>query len=107
MFGRKKQDTQPRRIDNPLMCAIRSKDPNGPMTTHIDVSQIANRAEAGIILADFAGHLAKAQAFGGKAESEAKAMFDIRSLFDAELDSPTTAVVGGIVEKSRGTNNGA
>jgi hypothetical protein len=96
MFGRRKSASHEQRIENPLLFAVRSKDPNGPMTVHIDPSQVANGHEAGLILADFAAHFAKALTMTGTAESEAVAISEIRALFDAELDAPTMPVRGGI-----------
>jgi hypothetical protein len=106
MFGRKKAEAGITRIDNPLLVAIRAADPGGPMTVHIDASQVNSGPEAGIILADIATHFAKALAFAGKAESEARALADIRSLLDAELDSPTTQVAGHLVGQGREHSNG-
>ncbi len=99
MFGRKKSSVSgPVRIDNPLLVAVRDSDPDGPMTVRIDVAQISNAHEAGLILADFAKHFAKALTATGKAASEEAAMTELRWMFDAEMNQPTDGAQGGVVQ---------
>jgi len=94
-FGKKQE---PRRIENPFLVATRDKDPNGAVMVHIDPEQINSPEEVGLILADIANHFANALAMSGKADSSEAAVAKIRTLFEAEMESPTQAVEGGLVQ---------
>ena len=83
MFGRK-----------PFFTATRTAD--GGMEVQIDHAQIERPEYAGLILADFAGHLANAMHQSGKAESAEAAMRLILELFTAELKAPTDTPSGKI-----------
>jgi Domain of unknown function (DUF5076) len=78
----------------PFFMAFRSHNPNGPVTVHIDPARIENADVAGIMLADFAKHMARALRMTGTSRNEQQTLRAIRAMFDAELDRPTQDVSG-------------
>ncbi len=94
LFGRKRTE-QPAKTE-PFFIAYRDEDPNGPITVSIDPEQVESAPHAGLMLADFARHFARAMSQVGKAESEVHALRDVVKLFNAEIDHPTGPVDGSI-----------
>ncbi len=94
LFGRKRTE-QPVKTE-PFFVAYRDDDPNGPMTVTIDPDQVESASHAGLMLADFARHFARAMSQAGKSESEGQALQDVVKLFNAEIDHPTGPVDGAI-----------
>lgn len=88
LFGAKKP--------KPFFAAWRDAETDGPMTVSIDVGQIESPAHAGIIIADWMRHLARALARSGKAESEDAALEQMIPLLQAELENPTDEIAGSI-----------
>lgn len=78
----------------PFFIAFRAE--NGEITVHIDTEVIESGEHAGILLADFAKHMAIALAQTGKASSPDAALDDMLDLFEAELENPTDTPRGGI-----------
>lgn len=83
-------------LHNPFFIALRDSDPNGPMEVRIDPSQVNDATEAGIILADFAKHFARALHQTEKAPSEGEALTTIQSFFNEEILNSTQNPDGGI-----------
>ncbi len=78
----------------PFFAATRTAD--GGMEVRIDHTQIERPEYAGLMLADFAGHMANAMHQSGKAESAEEAMRLILEMFTAELQNPTDTPSGEI-----------
>jgi hypothetical protein len=95
MFFKKKSAAASQQ-NAPFFVAYRDADPNGPVTVHIDADQIESPAHGGLMLADFARHMARAMAQAGKADGEEAALTAILELFQAEIDNPTGPVHGSI-----------
>ena len=68
----------------------------GGVGVQIDPDAIVGPSEAGVLLADFARHLALALAETGQVETPEDALEEMLDLFDAELDNPTDAPEGGL-----------
>ena len=88
LFGAKKPQ--------PFFAAWRDAETDGPMTVSIDAEQIESPAHAGIMIADWMRHLARALAQSGKAESEDAALDQMIPLLQAELENPTDEIEGSI-----------
>ena len=84
-----------KRLVDPMLVAVLNK--GGGMDVHLDPVQIGSAAKAGIILADFARHFARALAASRLEASEDAALAGIMALFHAELDRPTDLGEGGLV----------
>jgi hypothetical protein len=97
MSGMGEPEAQAMRMEDPLLVVLRDPDPDGALFVHLDPGQLAGGAEAGLILADIARHMAQALAAVGKAPDAAAALAEIRALWTAELDHPTQAVQGGLL----------
>ena len=95
MFFKKKTADSGRGAE-PFFVAYRDADPNGAVTVQIDPDLIESPAHGGLMLADFARHMARAMSQTGKAESEAQALDTILNLFQAELDNPTCPIQGSM-----------
>ncbi len=80
----------------PFFAAWRDPETDGPMTVNIDPDQIESPGHAGIMVADWMRHLARAMAQTGKAESEQAALEQMVSLLEAELNNPTDEIQGSI-----------
>ena len=78
----------------PFFIAFRAED--GEITVHIDTEVVESGGHAGVLLADFAKHMAIALAQTGKASSPDAALDDMLDLFEAELENPTDTPRGGI-----------
>ena len=81
---------------DPFFVAWRDADADGPMTVNIDPEAIASPGHAGIMVADWMRHLARALTQSGKAESEQAALEQMVSLMQAELNNPTDEIQGSI-----------
>lgn len=79
--------------DTPFFLA--SIDAEGGMTVRIDIDQIEGPAHAGIMLADFTQHLARALTQAGKSPDPAQAIQDMLELYAAEMSNPTDTVEEG------------
>ncbi len=80
----------------PFFAAWRDAETDGPMTVNIDPDQIESPAHAGIMIADWMHHIARAMAQTGKAEGEQAAMNQMIALLEAELNDPTDEIEGSI-----------
>lgn len=79
----------------PFFVALKSDD--GDVMVQLDPEAIPSADHAGLLLADFARHMATAMAQTGKADSPEEALNQMLGLFEAELDAPTDTPSGGIV----------
>ncbi len=78
----------------PFLVAL--KTPDDDVMVQIDPEALPGPDHAGILLADFARHMAMALAQTGKADSPEAALNQMLDLFEAELNSPTDTPTGGI-----------
>ena len=80
----------------PFFAVWRDAEADGPMTVNIDPAQIESPGHAGIMVADWMRHLARALSQTGKAENERAALEQMISLLEAELNSPTDEIQGSV-----------
>ncbi len=78
----------------PFLVALKTGDDD--VVVQIDPEAIPGAEHAGILLADFARHMAMALAQTGKADSPETALDRMLDLFEAELNTPTASPTGGI-----------
>lgn len=78
----------------PFLVALKTGDDD--VMVQIDPEALPGAEHAGILLADFARHMAMALAQTGKSESPEEALETMLDLFEAELNNPTDAPTGGI-----------
>ncbi len=78
----------------PFLVALKTADDD--IMVQIDPEALPGPEHAGILLADFARHMAMALAQTGKAESPDAALDTMLDLFEAELNNPTDTPTGGI-----------
>ena len=94
MFGKRKP-TEQEINQSPFLVAWRTED--GGMTVKLDPARIKSTGAAGIMLADFVRHFARALTEFGATPSEAQATAEMLRMFNAEMDSPTDLGSGSIV----------
>ena len=78
----------------PFLVALKTDDDD--VMVQIDPEALPGAEHAGILLADFARHMAAALAQTGKADSAEAALNRMLDLFEAELNNPTDTPTGGI-----------
>lgn len=78
----------------PFLVALKTSQDD--VMVQIDPEAIPSADHAGILLADFARHMAMALAQTGKAESPEAALNQMLDLFEAELNTPTASPTGGL-----------
>lgn len=78
----------------PFLVALKTSEDD--VMVQIDPEAIPSADHAGILLADFARHMAMALAQTGKAESPEAALNQMLDLFEAELNTPTASPTGGM-----------
>ena len=79
----------------PFFAAWRDAETDA-ITVNIDPAPIESPGHAGIMVADWMRHLARALAQASKAESEEAALEQMVSLLEAELRAPTERIEGSI-----------
>ncbi|HTV71585.1 MAG TPA: DUF5076 domain-containing protein [Rhizobiaceae bacterium] len=94
LFGKRKP-VQTETDTSPFMMAWRTED--GGMTVKLDPARVGSAGAAGIMLADFTRHFARALTQYGATKSEEEATAEMLRLFNAEMDSPTDIGSGSIV----------
>jgi hypothetical protein len=96
MFGKRKPAPSGHDVNNsPFLVAYRGED--GGMAVKLDPARVGSAGAAGIMLADFMRHFARALTQYGAARSEEEATADMLTIFKAEVESPTDIGSGSIV----------
>jgi hypothetical protein len=96
VFGKRKPAPSGQDVNNsPFLVAYHGED--GGMVVNIDPARVGSAGAAGIMLADFMQHFARALTQYGAARSEEEATADMLAVFKAEVESPTDLGSGSIV----------
>jgi hypothetical protein len=96
LFGKRKPASSDQNLNNsPFLVAYRGED--GGMVVKLDPARVGSAGAAGIMLADFMRHFARALTQYGVARSEEDATAEMLSIFKAEVESPTDLGSGSIV----------
>jgi hypothetical protein len=96
VFGKRKPAPSGKDVNNsPFLVAYHGED--GGMVVNIDPARVGSAGAAGIMLADFMRHFARALTQYGAARSEEEATADMLAIFKAEVESPTDLGSGSIV----------
>ncbi|MEM0924026.1 MAG: DUF5076 domain-containing protein [Pseudomonadota bacterium] len=72
-------------------------DPRDGLEVRINTDVFSEAGAAGVMLADFAQHMAKALAQSGKADTAESALHEMLDIFVNELEDPTDAPEGGML----------
>ncbi|MEM1388295.1 MAG: DUF5076 domain-containing protein [Pseudomonadota bacterium] len=99
MFWKKKQSQSGQvEVQHPMLFVLREESAQQTLSVHLDAKQLGTPAEAGLMLADIARHMAHALAETEYDGTEAEAFTEIVTLFNAEAKAPTQAVTGGLAQ---------
>ncbi|MEM6620247.1 MAG: DUF5076 domain-containing protein [Pseudomonadota bacterium] len=96
MFWKRKP--QGLQIENPMLIAQRTENAQETLSVYLSAEQLGNPSEAGVMLADIARHMARALADTSYEGTEEDALRQIAKLFNAELQSPTQPIKGGMIQ---------